>query len=342
MQETCFYYHDSTFSKDINKPGIYGIFSIASNKWYIGQAVKVGIRLRNHKAMLRDGTHENEHLNFAASKYGIENFIFVPLEFCKRSELNDLEVYYIKFYNSIDPDYGYNKTLNGNVTEYSEECKNNRRVAYDTRKTSKKHLAPLIRSMYPEKSIVEIGKEVGIHPSTVNRIIYNKVYIDDSYTPPKISHLKYNELKAKETILKHINSGMSREDIRRNFGISSREMIKHTRGIGVIQETSLLLNIETGIYYNNMNEAAASTGYLDRSTLRYWLIDEPRLNKSPFILIDKKPVIKKEEIILLDESTGIYYESFVDAASIYSMSPSTLHVWLEKKPYRNKTSLKLV
>ena len=84
--------------------GIYKITNKINNKVYIGQSVDIERRWRQHK---------NSSLDYplyqAFRKYGIDNFQFEILEECKRSELNDKEIYYIKLYNScVD---GYNQTL---------------------------------------------------------------------------------------------------------------------------------------------------------------------------------------------------------------------------------------
>lgn len=47
-------------------------------------------------------------------KYGIKDFIFEVLEECKREELNEKEIYWIKYYDSTNKNKGYNILSGGN------------------------------------------------------------------------------------------------------------------------------------------------------------------------------------------------------------------------------------
>jgi len=93
--------------------GIYYIKNIITNKYYIGQAVCIGNRWKEHlKTISKKSSHSyNYPLYKAIRKYGIENFEFKVLENCSIELLNIREAYWISYYNSyID---GYNQTLGG-------------------------------------------------------------------------------------------------------------------------------------------------------------------------------------------------------------------------------------
>ena len=91
--------------------GIYGIHNSASGKWYIGQAVDIAKRFRQHKAMLQSGNHRNKHLQSAYDKYGAEAFEFVILEQCDLAELNPKEKLWVRTKSSFCD--GYNNTAGG-------------------------------------------------------------------------------------------------------------------------------------------------------------------------------------------------------------------------------------
>ena len=105
---------------------IYGVIYIIknnmNNKMYIGQTTKDFDKRYNYN--LYNSTH-NEHLKHSIEKYGIENFTIIK-EFdiaYSKEELDALEDMYIKIYNTIDSEYGYNKKFGGANGLPSEETK---------------------------------------------------------------------------------------------------------------------------------------------------------------------------------------------------------------------------
>ena len=88
--------------------GIYCIENIDTNKKYIGQSVNIEGRWSKHKTALRQNSHDNDYLQKAWNKYGENQFKFYILEKCEESELNEKEIYYINYYNTLDDHFGYN------------------------------------------------------------------------------------------------------------------------------------------------------------------------------------------------------------------------------------------
>lgn len=60
--------------------GIYKIINIINNKFYVGSAVDLKRRKTRHFSELRNGKHNNRHLQAAWVKYGEQSFIFVVVE----------------------------------------------------------------------------------------------------------------------------------------------------------------------------------------------------------------------------------------------------------------------
>ena len=106
--------------------GIYCIENAINNKKYIGQSSNIYYRWRKHKGELNRNVHVNSHLQNSWNKYGQDNFKFYILEKCTLDELDDKEIYYIDYYNTIDDRYGYNMKTGGqnHGIEYSDELKN--------------------------------------------------------------------------------------------------------------------------------------------------------------------------------------------------------------------------
>ena len=94
------------------KSGIYCIKNKINGKCYIGKSVDISKRWDRHKAELRNGHHNNKHLQMAWDRYGEESFSFDVLEYANRDKLNELEMAYISKYDSFGEN-GYNITMGG-------------------------------------------------------------------------------------------------------------------------------------------------------------------------------------------------------------------------------------
>lgn len=118
----------TNFKVSKNK-GIYCIINTINNKRYIGSAVNLHERLTQHFGELSRGIHFNKHLQNSFNKHGNENFyieILEEFEEIKYESLLVLEDFYIKKYNTIDCNFGYNKRTNDSFPELSEESKSKR------------------------------------------------------------------------------------------------------------------------------------------------------------------------------------------------------------------------
>lgn len=112
--------------------GIYIITNEVNNKVYVGQVGKgkntIFGRLKTHYRKLInkkyiDNNGKYTHLQCAWNKYGEENFTFDILEECTKEELDDKEKYWINYYESDNPLYGYNKTKGGSTEIPNEEIR---------------------------------------------------------------------------------------------------------------------------------------------------------------------------------------------------------------------------
>lgn len=100
---------------------IYKITNKINSKVYIG-LTKNGFKQRYSGSI--KATH-NKHLQHSIEKYGIENFeIIEEFDFAdNEQELKEKEKYYIQFFKSNDPKYGYNKTSGGEHPVPNEQAK---------------------------------------------------------------------------------------------------------------------------------------------------------------------------------------------------------------------------
>ena len=91
------------------KSGIYLIKNIINKKVYIGSAVNIDKRWKEHKKLLKQGKHHSIHLQQAWDKYGEQSFKFEVLEEVQKQEhLLSYEQVYLDYYKSYEGDKGYN------------------------------------------------------------------------------------------------------------------------------------------------------------------------------------------------------------------------------------------
>ena len=89
------------------KSGIYKITNQLTNMCYIGQAVDLAKRWKDHaKCGLGIDTPVNNKLYKAMQLNGLENFTWEILEECRSNELNEKEKFYIELYQADK--FGYN------------------------------------------------------------------------------------------------------------------------------------------------------------------------------------------------------------------------------------------
>ena len=90
--------------------GVYKITNQETGECYIGQAVDVAKRWKDHaKCGLGIDTPASNKLYKAIQEYGIWNFSWELLEKCDKELLNEKEKYYIELYDSKN--YGYNSSI---------------------------------------------------------------------------------------------------------------------------------------------------------------------------------------------------------------------------------------
>lgn len=88
--------------------GIYKITNKSDNKSYIGSSLNLSDREYKHFWQLKKNSHNNNHLQNSFNKFGESDFKFEILEICNPSELIEKENYYINYFKSNLPEFGFN------------------------------------------------------------------------------------------------------------------------------------------------------------------------------------------------------------------------------------------
>lgn len=127
-----------------------------SGKSYVGQTINIKRRLCNYK---RCDCKRQLKLYNALKKYGFENFKVVVLEECDRSELNEIESFYINYFGTILN--GYNINDCGSYSRMTDLGKNKVSMSNTKRKVSDKTRLKMSQSQtgrtMSEETKIKIG-----------------------------------------------------------------------------------------------------------------------------------------------------------------------------------------
>ena len=131
---------------------IYGYRNKLNGKIYIGKTIHEEERKRQHKNSKR-----KDHFHSSIRLHGFENFEYFVLKdrINTEAEMNELETFYIKEFESFDKNKGYNSTLGG---DGSVGCTQ----SIETRELRRKALTGLKRTEEQKRtmSIAQTGREI--------------------------------------------------------------------------------------------------------------------------------------------------------------------------------------
>ena len=100
--------------------GIYKFTNKYNRKIYVGKSTNIKSRYYKHLQNAKLGRHS--YFYTALRKYGSDGFDFDILIECPKEGLDYWETFYIRYYCSNNPDYGYNMTDGGDgITNPCEE-----------------------------------------------------------------------------------------------------------------------------------------------------------------------------------------------------------------------------
>lgn len=165
------------------KSGIYLIHNIINNKFYIGSSINISSRWKTHRYDLKANTHHNTHLQGAYNIHGKNSFSFSILEECIKEQFKERESYWIRFYDSVNPDKGYNIDIPDQVNY--PETKNERIIIEN----------PIVSISKVTKEVKEFIN-IGICSRGLN-VPKNKIEVILNYWENKLLNVKPNYIKIK-------------------------------------------------------------------------------------------------------------------------------------------------
>jgi group I intron endonuclease len=145
----------------MNKICIYKITNVVNGKVYVGQTINYDKRKNSHISKLINGTHHNEHLQKSFNIHGIKSFAFEVIKECYESELDLLEIKYIKELDAINNGYNLMHGGQANNRYFSKETREKMSNARKGMKFSDSHREKL--------RIVNLGKKMSIESINKNR-----------------------------------------------------------------------------------------------------------------------------------------------------------------------------
>jgi len=223
----------------INTIGIYKITS-PSGKIYIGQGVNIEHRWECYKG-LHCKTQTKLYHSFL--KHGVENHVFQIIHICKEEELNDLEIYYVKFYNTFNTTHGLNLREGGNSGgRHSDETKKKQSEAKIGKPQSIESVQKRIKSNTGKKR----SKEFVMRFSGENNPSYGKRGKDSP---------NYGKVKSKETILKMREAQSNRsKETRKKSSESKMGENNPCYGKSPSVETKIKLSNSAKLYWENIRQ----------------------------------------------------------------------------------------
>lgn len=217
---------------------VYKITNTLNGKVYIGQTVDYRKRKVGHFSYLRRNAHRNCYLQKSFNKYGESSFKMEIIKECAVDELDKLEIYYMRKYNSIDKTLGYNMVIGGNTNKSFPD--------YIRQKMSRSQKGRIISEEH-RKRIGKWHKGKTISPKDIEKA--NKTKKDNQIqwgeTNPNAVLTNDNV----EKLIKDMLNGLTVEDVMKKYKCSRQTVYGITRNRTY---KAILPNLRKKLY--NLNE----------------------------------------------------------------------------------------
>lgn len=258
------------------KGGVYKISSPVG-KIYIGKSIDVARRIRQYERL--NCTRQPLLLNsFKKYGYSSHNIEILAKSDCY-DELNRLEIMYIKLYKSNVKKYGYEHGLN--MTDGGDGT-----IGYSHTDESKKKMSLLATGREGMNNPM-FGKT---HSEYTKRLISKKAQgrtVSDEVKKKLKESSKKMWAERYDELYNRIFTTEFREKIKQaNLGrVINKEVREKMSKNSAKNKSKLVLDLQTGIYYDSIKDASLTTNYAE-STVRCMLNSKSkRRNRTSFVLV---------------------------------------------------------
>lgn len=217
---------------------VYKITNTLNGKVYIGQTVDYRKRKVGHFSYLRRNAHRNSYLQKSFNKYGESSFKMEIIKECAVDELDKLEIYYMRKYNSIDKTLGYNMVIGGNTNKSFPD--------YIRQKMSRSQKGRIISEEH-RKRIGEWHKGKTISPKDIEKA--NKTKKDNQIQWGETNPNAVLTNDDVEKLIKDMLNGLTVEDVMKKYKCSRQTVYGITRNRTY---KAILPNLRKKLY--NLNE----------------------------------------------------------------------------------------
>ena len=210
--------------------GVYRIRDKVNGKFYYGSSLNINGRIKEHLRALRQGTHENQHLQNAFNRDGEENFEFTPVLSLNADGMTYEDVnYLIRAFEQICIDYfdccnrekGFNKS---EVVECAVKFFSREDLKMGECSINEQQFDKIVEMLMDEhNSYRKIGEAVGVDRGYIKQIAQKKFLTKltkDYDFPKRYNQGKEDVKKYKNIIIQKRNQGESFKQIAEELGIS--------------------------------------------------------------------------------------------------------------------------
>ena len=248
------------------KCGIYCIINQLTGDIYIGQTRQTFYkRFEHHRWKLRNGSHDNKHLQNAWNLYGKDNFIFIAIKIVEKDNiaiLDELEIKYINIMKELNRCYniieggntrkqiepmnerqkrliGEKNRINMTGKKHSDKTKKlmsevhkGKRTNVNVYKLNEDEIIQIKKLLVSGMKPVDVSRKLNIDYKLVNNILSNNCWnniIVDGWEEFRANRKTYNRLTEKdhkEIYRLYIEKGLSKKQLADKYNRTDKMIAK--------------------------------------------------------------------------------------------------------------------